>query len=124
MTTAKKLQAEIEALASNRKYWREIANGINDPKSSLVVTGLRSRIKSNIASNLERLKQADPSDVVAVAKAQEAVDVCETILGEFSLDACLNNITTLDKKLHDKQSQLKRALDDKDSSQFGFKHLK
>ncbi len=120
MNDVKTIQTKIDQLAGERKYWREIANGLGDAKGSPVVNGLTRRIRDKIAVDTSALKIADPLNAVAVAIAQTSIRTCEQILSDFDMRTCIDNISTLDHDIQVLKERLLKAVEKKESAPVGF----
>ena len=121
---SKKIQQKIEAIAVQRKYWRELGNALGAEGGSVIVKGLRSRIEGHASGLLDELKIADPADQIKVAKSQASYKTCQDILLDFDLDTCNKKITAFDEQIAELNTELKRAQEEKKQvSEGGFSHL-
>ena len=122
---SKSIQKIIDDTAKARAYWKQLANAIGTGEGSAIVTGLTARIQAAMDQYSADMRNADPSNAPAVAKAQEGYRALSLILLDFDMDVCHKNITELNNKMKSLNAELEKAKDKKrrQTSGHGYTHL-
>ena len=96
-------QAQLEALAKRRRYFKSTADFLASNATKEFAEGLIARITATKDSLIVTYDSANPEDSLTIARCQAKREVCNEILADFNPDLCRNAIESLDneiKKIH------------------------
>jgi hypothetical protein len=96
-------QAQLEALAKRRRYFKSAADFLASNDTRDFAEGLIARITATRNSQITTYDSADPTDSLTIARCQAKRSVCNDILADFNPDMCREAILSLDseiKKIH------------------------
>ena len=107
---SKVIQAKIDKVAQERKYWRELSISLGAEGGSVVVKGFLNRISQTADKLCDDMDIVDPTNSIAVAKIQAGRALCKEILLDFNPDVCNKHINALDEQMIKLNAELKKAL--------------
>lgn len=96
-------QAQLEALAKRRRYFKSAADFLASNATKEFAEGLIARITATRDAQIVTYDSANPTDSLTIARCQAKREVCNEILADFNPDLCRNAIESLDneiKKIH------------------------
>ena len=110
MKETAKIQAQIDALAARRTYWRDMRNFLTATQSKEMAQVFKKRIENLRESFVEVFDCTNPSESIEIAKAQAKREVLNLIIKEMDSPLCELEIDTLDKMIIQKNEELKRVV--------------
>jgi len=120
MKETARIQNEIDALAKMRTYWRDMRNFICADQSKDMAKIFRQRIKNLCDSKIETLDTSDPTDSIAIAKAQSARDVLKKIIAEMDEQVCSAQLNLFDDQIKAKNEEMKIVLSRNNADEQNF----
>jgi len=107
-------QAQLEALAKKRRYFKSAADFLASNATREFAEGLIARITATRDAQIATYDSTNPEDSLAIARCQAKRTVCNEILADFNPDLCRNAIESLDneiKKIHNTIEAKKQKAD-------------
>jgi hypothetical protein len=114
MSDFSKDQAQLEALAKKRRYFKSAADFLASNATREFAEGLIARITATRDGQIATYDSANPEDSLTIARCQAKRSVCNEILADFNPDLCRNAIESLDneiKKIHNTIEAKKQKAD-------------
>ena len=96
-------QAQLEALAKKRRYFKSAADFLASNVTKEFAEGLIARVTKTRDDQIVTYDSANPEDSLTIARCQAKREVCNEILADFNADLCRKAIESLDneiKKIH------------------------
>ena len=114
-------QAQLEALAKKRRYFKSAADFLASNATKEFAEGLIARVTKTRDDQIVTYDSANPEDSLTIARCQAKREVCNEILADFNTDLCRKAIESLDndiKKIHN-TIEVKKEKADQEVGGFG-----